>query len=153
MKKESDIVSRGRNRRVKTRATTSTYSLGFLSGLTIGSSWKHAFSMDPSEDRVEHILRAHQRVPYNLQGHCRYRIEYTGNLPHSSSLGSSGHYPPDLVKPFEPATSFAILNEPRQVVPIWRGLLEPSRVLWIGRLPGYLSLDIRTFPEPTRLCR
>ena len=42
--------------------------------------------MDPSEHRVEHILRVHQLVPYTLRGHCyRYLIECTGNLPHSLS--------------------------------------------------------------------
>ena len=46
----------------------------------------------------------------------------------------------ELRKSLDPAASEAIIEELRQTVPRWGGLYEPSRVLWIGRLPSSVSV-------------
>jgi hypothetical protein len=70
--------------------------------------------LSPSGAKPTH--RTHRQVPVQLV---------------SGSLG----YPLELGKPLDQATSSAILEELKRTVPRWRGSQEPSRVLWIGRLP------------------
>jgi hypothetical protein len=85
--------------------------------------------MDSSEDHVKQILRVHQRAPITL-GQSLH-IERTGILAHSLVLMSLEARPSGPWEPLDPAaTSSAILHEPRQCQ-----VDEPSRVLWIGRLP------------------
>ncbi|KAI9461900.1 hypothetical protein BJY52DRAFT_163912 [Lactarius psammicola] len=98
--------------------------------------------MYSSNDRVEHILRSHRRIPITIRGES-LRIERTVNRPYTLSPGSSD-IALELGRPLDPAASQAILEELRQTVPGWRGSYEPSRVLWIGRLPSSVSREALT---------
>ncbi|KAH9054768.1 hypothetical protein EDB87DRAFT_1419965 [Lactarius vividus] len=94
---------------------------------------RYAYFMYSSADRVEHILRSHERIPITIRGE-NLRIERTVNRPYTLSPGSSD-ISLELGKPLDPAESQAIIEELKQTVPRWRGSYEPSRVLWVGRLP------------------
>jgi hypothetical protein len=50
----------------------------------------------------------------------------------------------DPGKPLDPAEASAIVEELKETVPRWRGSYEPSRVLWIGRLPYKVNPDALT---------
>lgn len=45
----------------------------------------------------------------------------------------------EVAKPHDSATSSALVEELKKTVPGWKGTCEPSRVLWIGRLPHDIS--------------
>jgi hypothetical protein len=89
--------------------------------------------MYSSDDRVEDVLSAHERLPIAVGRHT-LRIERTSNRPYVPSDEPSA-YTLDLGKPLDPAESSAVVKELKETVPRWRGSSEPSRVLWIGRLP------------------
>ena len=93
--------------------------------------------MYSNKDRVEQILSIHQRVPITLRGKI-LRIERAESRPYGLPPGSLGN---DLEqgKPPDPATCSAILEELTRTVSRFRGLHNPSRVLWIGRLPSDIS--------------
>lgn len=65
------------------------------------------------------------------------------NRPYAPSPGSSD-IALELGKSLDPAASKAILEELKQTIPRWRGSYEPSRVLWIGRLPTNMSREALT---------
>jgi hypothetical protein len=115
----------------------SLFPAGSLSG-PLGPGSKYAYFMYSSNDRVEHILHIHRRVPITVRGQS-LRIERTVNCPYGLSRGPSAENAPELGKPLDPATSTAIVEELKRTVPGWRGSYEPSRVLWIGRLPTNIS--------------
>jgi hypothetical protein len=106
----------------------------------VGPGSKYAYFMYSSDERVEHILRSHGRIPITVRGES-LRIERTVNRPYSPLHGSSDL---ELGKSLEPAASKAIIEELKQTVPRWRGTYEPSRVLWIGRLPSSVSREALT---------
>ncbi|KAH9177213.1 hypothetical protein EDB89DRAFT_1519523 [Lactarius sanguifluus] len=83
---------------------------------------RYAYFMYSSADRVEQILRSHTRIPITIRGESlRIALE--------------------LGKPLDPAESQTIIEELKQTVPRWRGSYEPSRVLWIGRLPSSFARE------------
>jgi hypothetical protein len=94
--------------------------------------------MYPSDDRVEHILRVHSRVPITVRGQS-LRVERTRNRPYGLERGLSAESPSELGKPLDPETSTAVVEELKRTVPGWKGTYEASRVLWIGRLPTNIS--------------
>ncbi|KAH9044961.1 hypothetical protein EDB83DRAFT_2406379 [Lactarius deliciosus] len=100
---------------------------------------RYAYFMYSSADRVEQILRSHTRIPITIRGES-LRIERTVNRPYTLSPGSSD-IALELGKPLDPAESRAIIEELKQTVPMWRGSYEPSRVLWIGRLPSSFTRE------------
>ncbi|KAI9507299.1 hypothetical protein F5148DRAFT_1206079, partial [Russula earlei] len=99
---------------------------------------KYAFFVYSSDDRVKLVLRVHQRVPITIRG-CVLRIERALSRPYWSP-GASGYHL-ELGRPLEPAKSSAIIEELKRTVPKWRGSNEPSRVIWIGRLPMDVSRE------------
>ena len=107
-----------------------------------GPGSRYAYVVYSSDDRVEQILRSHKRIPIKVQGE-NLRIERTTNRPYTLSPGSSD-IALELGKPLDPAASDAILEELKQTVPKWRGSYEPSRVLWIGRLPTNMTKEALT---------
>jgi hypothetical protein len=98
--------------------------------------------MYSNQDRVEQILRVHQRVPITLRGRC-LRIEHSENRPYTLTPRPSGA-PLEFGKPLDPATSTDILEELKRTVPRWRGSYEPSRVIWVGRLPTSIPREALT---------
>jgi hypothetical protein len=120
--------------------------------------------MYSSKNRVEELLRVHQRIPITLQGRI-LRIESSENRPYSLSPENRGNSL-ELGKPLDPITSSNIVKELKHTVPKWRGSYEPSRVIWIGRLPLNISrealanfwsrlgcvVDVRTCTCITRQC-
>ncbi|KAH9954695.1 hypothetical protein BC827DRAFT_1272378 [Russula dissimulans] len=113
--------------------------LGKYEGLVMRPGSKYAFFVYSSDDLVDHVLRVHQRVPLVVRGRT-LRVERSRNRPYGVSPEHSDN-PVELGKPLDPAASSAILEELKQTVPKWRGLYEPSRVLWIGRLPTDFSKE------------
>lgn len=103
---------------------------------------RYAYFMYSSDDRVDHILRSHRRIPITVRGES-LRIERTVNRPYGLLPGSSDSAL-ELGKPLDPAASQAIVEELKQTAPRWRGSCEPSRVLWIGRLPSNVSREALT---------
>ena len=103
----------------------------------IGPDSKYAFFVYSSEHRAEEVLRVHHRIPITVRGRS-LRIERTENRPYSLSSASMGS-PLEIGKPLDAATSNAIVEELRRTVPKWRGSNEPSRVIWIGRLPTNIT--------------
>jgi hypothetical protein len=95
-----------------------------------------------SVDRVEHVLRVHQRVPITLRGQT-LRMERATHIPYSLDTEPSEHLP-ERGKPLDPAASSAVVEELKKTVPRWRGSHEPSRVLWVGRLPMDISREVLT---------
>ncbi|KAI9435437.1 hypothetical protein H4582DRAFT_2130446, partial [Lactarius indigo] len=84
-----------------------------LSGFnTLGPGSRYAYFMYSSEDRVEHILRSHTRIPITIRGES-LRIERTVNRPYTLSPGSSD-IALELGKPLDPAKSQAIIKELKQ---------------------------------------
>lgn len=112
-----------------------------LTGRTrhLGPGSKYAYFMYSNDERVEHILRSHKRIPITVRGGS-LRIERSENRPYSLSPGST-EIALELGKSLDPAASQAIIEELKQTVPRWRGSNEPSRVLWIGRLPHNVSRE------------
>jgi hypothetical protein len=108
----------------------------------IGPDSKYAFFVYSSEHRAEEVLRVHHRIPITVRGRS-LRIECTENRPYSLSSASMGS-PLEIGKPLDAATSSAIVEELRRTVPKWRGSNEPSRVIWIGRLPTNISREALT---------
>lgn len=104
---------------------------------SLGPDSKYAFFMYSSKNRVEELLRVHQRIPITLEGRV-LRIESTENRPYSLSHENQANSL-ELGKPLDPMTSSAIVEELKRTVPKWRGSNEPSRVIWIGRLPLNMS--------------
>ena len=94
--------------------------------------------MYSSDSRVEHILGVHRRVPITVRGRT-LRLEPAANRPYSLQQELSEGDAPELGKPLDPTTSSAIVEELKRTIPGWKGLYEPSRVLWIGRLPNDIS--------------
>ncbi|KAF8257906.1 hypothetical protein EI94DRAFT_1219986 [Lactarius quietus] len=103
---------------------------------------KYAYFIYSSDDRVEQILRSHRRIPTTVRGES-LRIERTVNKPYTLTPGSSD-IALELGKSLDPADSDAIIEELKQTVPRWRGSYEPSRVLWVGRLPSSVSSEALT---------
>jgi hypothetical protein len=106
----------------------------FLSPILTGPGSKYAYVMYSSNDRAEDVLRAHERLPITIRRR-QLRIECTPNRPYTPSNDSSA-YRLELGKPLDPEESSALVEELKKSVPRWKGLYEPSRVLWIGRLPS-----------------
>ena len=123
--------------RMSSALCTFSSSWGFLSGLIIGPNSKCAFFIYSSEDRVEQILRVHERVPITVQGQT-LQIEHAKKPTYNFPRGTSGQ-PLELEKPPDYATCSAILEEFTRMVPRFRGSHEPTRVLWVGRLPTDIS--------------
>jgi len=94
--------------------------------------------MYSSDDRVENILRVHERVPITFRGQA-LRIERTKNRPPNSLIESEGP-----VVELDAATSSALVEELKKTVPGWKGSREPSRVLWVGRLPHGIPREALT---------
>ncbi|KAH9976887.1 hypothetical protein BGW80DRAFT_885458 [Lactifluus volemus] len=94
--------------------------------------------MYSSDNRVQHILSVHRRVPITVRGRI-LRLERAANRPYSLRKELLEGDAPELGKPLDPTTSSAIVEELKRTVPGWKGLYEPSRVLWIGRLPNNIS--------------
>jgi len=107
-----------------------------------GPGSRYAYFMYSSDDPVEHILRSHSRIPITVRGES-LRIERTVNRPYTLSPGSSD-VALELGRSLDPTASQAIIEELKQTVPRWRGSYEPSRVLWIGRLPSAVSREALT---------
>ena len=108
----------------------------------VGPDSKFAYFMYASDDRVENILRIHRRIPITVRGQS-LRLELAENRPYGLLYGlSAEHAPehaPELGKTLDSATSGAAVEELKRTVPRWKGTAEPSRVLWIGRLPTNIS--------------
>jgi hypothetical protein len=104
-----------------------------------GPGSKYAYFVYSSDDRVEQILCSHKRIPVTLHG-IKLRIERTVNRPYYVSSDLSL----ELGTQLDPAASEAIIEELKRTVPRWRGSYEPSRVLWIGRLPTNISQEALT---------
>jgi hypothetical protein len=98
--------------------------------------------MYSSKERVEEVLRAHDRLPITMRRKA-LRIEHSENRPVILS-----NEPSDLAlemgKPLDPAESSAVVEELKETVRRWRGMCEPSRVLWIGRLPYNIDPEALT---------
>jgi len=92
-----------------------------------------------SDDRVEDILRVHERVPITFRGQS-LRIERTKNRPHNLSTDSEEEHLRELEKP----ASSALVEELKRTVPGWKGSCGPSRVLWVGRLPSDMPREALT---------
>ena len=90
--------------------------------------------MYSNEEHVKKILDVHQRVPITVRGRT-LRIERAEICPYTSLGGDALEFE----KPPDPATCSSILKELKQTVPRFRGSHNPSRVLWIGRLPANIS--------------
>jgi hypothetical protein len=102
-----------------------------------GPGSKYAYVMYSSNDRAEDVLRAHERLPITVRRR-QLRIERTHNRPYTPSNDPEA-YRLELGKPLDPEESSALLKELKKSVPRWKGLYEPSRVLWIGRLPSNID--------------
>ncbi len=70
-------------------------------------------------------------------------MERATDIPYSLDTEPSEHLP-ELGKPLDPAASSAVVEELKKTVPRWRGSYEPSRVLWVGRLPIDISRNVLT---------
>ena len=113
----------------------------FLSRLVClsGPGSKYAYFVYSSDDPVENLLRVHERVPITFRGQP-LRIERSMSRPHTVSTEEEEEVL-EFAKPYDPATSSALIEELKRTVPGWKGTCEPSRVLWIGRLPHDISRD------------
>lgn len=109
-----------------------------LSGLIIiVSGFKSAYFIYSDKDRVGEILRVHKRVPITVLGQ-NLRVELAEKHSQSLSVGILADAL-ERGKPLDSATSSAIVEELTQTVSRFRGLQNPSRVLWIGGLPRTIS--------------
>ncbi|KAI0255621.1 hypothetical protein BJV78DRAFT_688802 [Lactifluus subvellereus] len=111
---------------------------GKYEGFVMRPDSKYAYFMYASDDRVEHILRVHRRIPITVRGQT-LRLELAANRPYGLSHGLSAEHAPELGKTLDSATSSAVVEELKRTVPRWKGSYGPSRVLWIGRLPTDIS--------------
>jgi hypothetical protein len=98
--------------------------------------------MYSSDDRAEDVLRAHDRLPVSIRRKA-LRVERTDNRPYILS-NESEDFTLETGKPLDPAESGAISKELKETVRKWRGSCEPSRVVWIGRLPYNVDQDALT---------
>jgi len=107
-----------------------------------GPGSKYAYVMYLSNDRVDDVLRAHDRLPITIRRKA-LRVERTENRPFILSNEPSDSTL-EIGKSLDPAESSAVAEELKETVQKWRGSCEPSRVLWIGRLPYNIDHDALT---------
>ena len=99
----------------------------------IGPGSKYAYLVYPNKDHVERTLKDHHHNPIILQGRS-LRIELAKNNPYSLTPGFSGD-DLRLAEQIDPVTRGGIIKQLTRTVPKFRGSHDPSRVLWVGRLP------------------